>query len=70
MNGMPHEFAIGGVYMPPILIAALFGSIAALITGRLLNRYKLSNWFVYPHVVLLAFIVIYTSLFSTFLNHW
>ncbi len=70
MNPMPHEFAIGGVYMPPILIAALLGSITALITARLLNRYKLSNYFAWPHMVLLALIVIYTVLFSTFLDRW
>ena len=27
---VPSEFHIGGVYMPPLLIAALLGTIAAL----------------------------------------
>ena len=28
MTPTPHEFSIGGVYMPPLLVAALFGVIA------------------------------------------
>ncbi|UCC89990.1 MAG: DUF1656 domain-containing protein, partial [Anaerolineales bacterium] len=47
MSSMPHEFAIGGVYMPPLLIAAIFGTIAAVVTARLLNRYRLSRYFYY-----------------------
>ena len=39
----PHEFAIGGVYMPPMLVAAFLGIIAAMVTARLLNRYRLSR---------------------------
>lgn len=66
MSQMPHEFAVAGVYMPPLLIATLLGSIAALVTANLLNRYRLSKYFVFPQVVFMAFIVIYAVLFSTF----
>jgi len=34
---MPHEFAIGGVYVPPLLVASVLGTIAAAVTARLLN---------------------------------
>ena len=64
---MPHEFAIGGVYMPPLLVASLFGVIAAVVTARLLNRYRLSKHFFYPPLVFLALMVIYTVLFGTFI---
>ncbi len=70
ISSMPHEFAIAGVYMPPILAAAALGFISALVTARLLNRYGLSNYFVYPHVVLFALVTIYTVLFSTVLSRW
>ncbi len=40
MSYIPHEFAVGGVFMPPLLVASLFGAIAAVITIRLLNRYR------------------------------
>ena len=66
MNQMPHEFAISGVYMPPLLIAGMLGVIAAMVTARLLNRYRLSKYFFYPPLVLLALMVIYTILFGLF----
>ncbi len=66
MDQIPHEFAIGGIYMPPLLIASMLGVIAAMVTARLLNRYRLSKYFFYPPLVLLALMVIYTILFEMF----
>ena len=34
---IPHEFAIGEVYMPTLIVAAFLGLIAAIITAHLLN---------------------------------
>jgi hypothetical protein len=65
MSFIPHEFAIGGVYMPPLLIAAIFGTIAAVVTARLLNRYRLSRYFYYPPLVFVALAIIYTVLIGT-----
>jgi hypothetical protein len=62
---MPHEFAIGGVYMPPLLITAMLGTIAAVVTARLLNRYRLSRYFFYPPLVFVALAIIYTVLIGT-----
>ena len=56
----PHEFAIGGVYLPPLLVAAFLGAIAAMVTAQLLNRYRLSRYLFYPPLVLLSLMVIYT----------
>ena len=67
MMPTPQEFAIGGVYLPPLLVASLFGVIAALVTAQLLNRYRLSNYFFYPPLVFLALMVIYTLLIGTFI---
>ncbi|MGD8776958.1 MAG: DUF1656 domain-containing protein [Syntrophobacterales bacterium] len=64
---MPHEFAIGGVYMPPLLIAAILGTIAAVATARLLNRYRLSRYFFYPPLVFVALAIIYTVFIGTFI---
>ena len=66
MHLIPTEFAIGGVYFPPLLIASLIGAVAAWLTTQLLNRYRLSRFFAYPPVVLLALAVIYSLLFGTF----
>ena len=53
--------------MPPLLIASLLGTIAAMVTARLLNRYRLSKYFFYPPLVFLALMVIYTVLIGTFI---
>jgi hypothetical protein len=67
MNLIPHEFAIGGVFMSPLLVVSIFGTIAAVLTARLLNRYRLSRYFSYPPLVFVALIVIYTVLIGTFI---
>lgn len=63
---IPHEFAIGGVYLPPMLIAATFGVLATVITLWLLNRYRLSRYFFYPPLVSMSLVIIYTLLIGIF----
>jgi hypothetical protein len=63
---IPSEFAAGGVYFPPLLIATIFGLLLAVLTAQALNRYRLSRLFFYPPLVLLAVAVIYTVLLGTF----
>ena len=67
MQIIPSEFTVGGIYMPPLLVAALIGMVAASLTARLLNRYRLSRFFYYPPVVFVGLVVIYTCLVGTFL---
>ncbi len=62
---MPHEFAIGGVFMPPLLVAGFFGVLAAALTAMLLNRYRLSRYFFYPPLVFVALAIIYAVLIGT-----
>ena len=66
MNTMPHELAVGGVYLPPLLVAVTLGTIAAVLTALLLNRIRLSRYFFYPPLVFLALVIIYTVLLGTF----
>jgi len=63
---VPSEFAIGGVYVPPLLVAATLGLLLAVLTARLLDRYRLSRVFFYPPLVFVALTVIYTVLIGTF----
>ena len=67
MQLIPKEFTMGGIFMPPLLIAGLLGVLAAVVTARLLNRCQLSRYFFYPPLVFLALMVIYTVLIGTFL---
>ena len=67
MNHIPHEFAIGEVYLSPMLIAAVLGTIAAVAAARLLNRFRLSRFLFYPPLVFLALIVIFSVLIGNVL---
>jgi len=66
MLPIPHEFTLGGVFMPPLLIASFLGLLAAVATALLLNRYRLSRYFFYPPLVLVSLAVIYTIVIGTF----
>lgn len=61
---VPHELSIGEVFIPPLLVAGVLGVIAASITVRILNRYRLSRYFFYPPLAMLALVAIYTVLFG------
>ena len=63
---IPHEISISGVYLPPMLIAAALGVSVALLTTRLLNRYRLTKFFFYPPLVSVALMIIYSVLIGTF----
>jgi hypothetical protein len=64
---IPHELHVGEVFFPPILLDAALGLVAASITARLLNRFRMSRYFYYPSLVLIALAVIYTGLLSILL---
>ena len=64
---VPSEFAIGGVYVPPMLISAILGMVLAVLTARLLNRYRISRFFFYPPLVFVALTIIYTVVIGTFI---
>ncbi len=63
---IPHEFIIGDIYLPPLLIAAFLGALAAYITIIAIYRYRLSRFFFYPPLVSLSLAVIYTVFIGTF----
>lgn len=60
MTGVPTEFTVGGVYLPPMLVAGTIGVLLAYLTARLLNRYRLSRYLFYPPLVFVALTVLYT----------
>ena len=67
MEYLPHEFTIGGVYLPPLLMASIFGTLAAVVTAEFLNRSQLSRFFSYPPLIFVALVIIYTGLVGTLL---
>ena len=56
---VPAEFSFGGIYMPPLFIAALLGVITAMGVAKLLNSYRLSKYFFYPPLVFIALVIIF-----------
>jgi hypothetical protein len=67
MHLVPHELYVGEVFFPPMLLDVALGLVAATITARLSNRFRVSRYFYHPSLVLIALTVIYTGLFSIFL---
>jgi hypothetical protein len=66
MHLIPSEVDLGGVFLPPLLIAGLLGVVLASLTALLLNRFRLSRFFAYPPLVFLALAVIYTVAVGSF----
>ena len=60
MTRVACEFTVGGVYLPPLLVAGTLGVLLAYLTAHLLNRYRLSRHFFYPPLVFVAMTVLYT----------
>ena len=60
MTGVPSELNVGGVYLPPMLVAGMLGVLLAYLTAHLLNRYRLSRYLFYPPLVFVALTVLYT----------
>ncbi len=66
MSFVPHELALGGVYLPPMLLAAVVGVLLAFVAARALNWYRLSRHFFYPPLVFVALAVTLAVIIGTF----
>jgi hypothetical protein len=66
MSTIPSEFAVAGIYLPPLLVVGCLGVLFAYWTARFLNHYRLSHYFFYPPLVFLAFSIIYSVLIGTY----
>jgi hypothetical protein len=56
----PAEINLGGVYVPPLLIAASLGFVLSVVTAQTLNRYRLARRFASPPLVFVALCALYT----------
>ncbi len=64
MSGIPSEFALAGVYFPPLMFVVLLALLLTMVTARLLNKYRLSRYFFFPPVVFVSLIVIYSGIIT------
>ena len=67
MNRTPHEFALGGIYLPPLMVASLLALMITVVLARLLNKYRISRYFFYPPLAFVAMLTIFTVLVGTFI---
>ncbi len=64
MSLIPSEVNLTGVYMPPLLVNISLAFVLTMVTASLLNRYRLSRYFIYPNLVIVAMTAIYTVILS------
>ncbi len=66
MTLIPHEFNFHGVYLSPLLVAAFFGTLAACCVAYVLDRYRLSRFFLSSALVFIALCALFTCVIGAF----
>ncbi len=67
MLPVPSEFDLFGVYLEPLLVAAILAFILTVITANTLNRFRLSRFIAHPALAFISIVAIYTTIIGTFL---
>ena len=67
MNPVPHELAIGDIYLSPILPVIGASLVGAWLTIIVLNKLRLSRYIVFPSTTFLALMIAYMLLLDA---HW
>ena len=66
MNSVPHELALGDVYLSPMLPVFSSALLGAWITILLLNKLRLSRYIMLPSTTFLALMVLYILLMNAY----
>ncbi len=66
MNLIPSDVDIAGIYYPPLLVAFIIAVGLMVLTAYLLNRTRLSRFFMFPLLSMASMVTIYMVLISTF----
>ncbi|MEH6569743.1 MAG: DUF1656 domain-containing protein [Halioglobus sp.] len=59
MNSVPHELALGDVYVSPLLPVIAVSLVAAWITITVLNKLRLSRYIMFPSSTFVALMAAY-----------
>jgi len=65
-NPYPHEIAISDVYISPIIIVLFVGFFLAVFTIFILNKLKISKYFMTSSLMLLSFLIFFKKLKNFF----
>jgi hypothetical protein len=66
MNDMPHELALGDVYLSPVLPVFTVALLASWLSISLLNRLRLARYIMFPSITFLALMTFYVVLMNAF----
>ncbi len=62
INQFPHELAINGVYVSPLLIVMIVAFLVTLITTMILNKLRITQYLVHLPLSFLAIMTLYIVL--------
>ena len=66
MNSVPHELALGDVYLSPMLPVFSLALLGAWISTIVLNKLRLSRYIMFPSTTFLALMLLYMLLMNTY----
>ena len=66
MNKLPHELALGDVYLSPMLPVFTVALLGAWLSIMVLNKLRLSRYIMFPSTTFLTLMTLYILLMNTF----
>ena len=66
MNEVPHELALGDVYLSPFLPVFALALLGAWLSTQILNKLRISRYIMLPSTTFLALMTLYILLMNTF----
>jgi hypothetical protein len=66
VNNIPHELAIGDVYLSPLLPVFSCALLGAWVSIIILNKMRLSRYIMFPSATFLTLMTLYIMLMNAF----
>tara|TARA_B110000503_G_scaffold92781_1_gene139867 strand:+ start:23983 stop:24195 length:213 start_codon:yes stop_codon:yes gene_type:complete len=66
MNEVPHELALGDVYLSPLLPVFALALLGAWVSTLILNKLRLSRYIMFPSTTFLTLMLLYILLMNTY----
>jgi hypothetical protein len=65
-NSFPHEIIINGVYFSPLLLVFILAFLATIITTTVLNKMKISQYFLHIPLAFVSILTLYIVFIDAF----
>jgi Ca2+/Na+ antiporter len=66
MSSMPHELALGDVYLSPLVPVFSVALLAAWVSTIVLNKFRMSRYIMFPSATFLTLMLLYVLLMNAF----